>query len=270
MLLTVPVCLSSSEAFPLRVEKEARTYDSITADPQTGETDIFDKVVYSQVVRRRELSILNRVLDTVEAGTILEVGCGPGWLCKYLSNRGYSVIGLDVSRNMLTNARASAPHTRAFVVADTSNLPFAENSIGCVVSIGALHHLDVRKAFNSFSYVCPTGGMLIAFEPNRLNAVAGVGRWLFPTEAHTPNEKQFSPSELASITTDAGWQVIEQGTLIHLAFVVSRTFSKVLGNAGGSRGQVIAWIVDGLESFAESLIPLAQYGWIAYLVARKV
>lgn len=37
-------------------------------------------------------------------GTLVELGCGTGTLCKHISNAGYSVIGIDNSTDMLTIA----------------------------------------------------------------------------------------------------------------------------------------------------------------------
>lgn len=41
---------------------------------------------------------------SVNCGTLLDLGCGTGTLCKKMANAGYSVIGVDNSEDMLTIA----------------------------------------------------------------------------------------------------------------------------------------------------------------------
>ena len=49
---------------------------------------------------------------------VLDVGCGPGWTCHYLGKMGHTVLGLDVSEEMLKLARTRVdaepfpPHPR--------------------------------------------------------------------------------------------------------------------------------------------------------------
>ncbi|WTJ96905.1 class I SAM-dependent methyltransferase [Streptomyces sp. NBC_01537] len=60
--------------------------------------------------------------DTVsELGPVLDVGCGPGTVTAYLAERGLDVSGVDLSPDMIENARRLYPHCR-FSVASATDL----------------------------------------------------------------------------------------------------------------------------------------------------
>jgi SAM-dependent methyltransferase len=48
----------------------------------------------------------------IDAGLVVEIGCGSGRLARYLTELGYDVEGFDVSRTMIRIARAHAPRAR--------------------------------------------------------------------------------------------------------------------------------------------------------------
>lgn len=74
----------------------------------------FDKIAaeYVEEVSEKDLTsaILSKFCDFLPAsGKILDIGCGGGNDTKKLLDRGYSVLGLDFSEEMLKLARVNAP-----------------------------------------------------------------------------------------------------------------------------------------------------------------
>lgn len=58
-------------------------------------------------------AVLVDFIDSLRpAGTILDLGCGPGSVALALAKRGRDVIGLDASEEMLTAARAAAARSQ--------------------------------------------------------------------------------------------------------------------------------------------------------------
>ena len=57
-----------------------------------------------------------------EQGVLVDVGCGPGQIARYLADRGAHVFGLDLSHRMLLEAQRLNPGI-AFVEGDMLALP---------------------------------------------------------------------------------------------------------------------------------------------------
>jgi predicted TPR repeat methyltransferase len=69
----------------------------------------------------------------------MDLGCGMGVHLAMLGSLGWSVIGVDLSTNLLRRARTRGS---LLVPADVRNLPIASESMECCVSVLALPDLD--------------------------------------------------------------------------------------------------------------------------------
>lgn len=68
---------------------------------------------------------------------ILDLGCGPGKLTRELANRGASVLGVDASEEMLSEARCAYPELE-FAHGRAEALPYA-NEFDAIFSNATLH-----------------------------------------------------------------------------------------------------------------------------------
>lgn len=95
----------------------------------------------------------------VEAGmSVLDVGCGPGYVSAAAAERGAKPIGLDFSAEMVGIARKMFPHIE-FREGDAQKLPFKENSFDRVVANFAMLHLaEPERAFVEAVRVLKPGG----------------------------------------------------------------------------------------------------------------
>ncbi|WP_253737019.1 class I SAM-dependent methyltransferase [Halohasta salina] len=79
----------------------------------------------------------------------LDFGCGNGRHAQALAEAGADVVGLDVSRGLLAEARQRAAE-RGFEVdlvhGDAARLPFGDDRFSQVVYVATLHHLPTRDA----------------------------------------------------------------------------------------------------------------------------
>lgn len=124
---------------------------------------------------------------------VLDYGCGPGYLTKYLIEHGAaSVTGIDVSDGEIEQARERAEQegvqdrTR-FMVADAHATDFADDSFDLIVGDSILHHLDMRIALAELRRILRPGGRAVFMEPLWHNPILRIGRALTPT-ARTPDE----------------------------------------------------------------------------------
>ena len=92
-------------------------------------------------------------------GEILSVGCGPAMIESALSERGFRVTGLDVSREALD----CAPDGVRTVAARAEDMPFPESSFDAVIYVASLQFIDdYRKAIERTTRVLrPEGALLV-------------------------------------------------------------------------------------------------------------
>jgi len=95
----------------------------------------------------------------VESGmTVLDVGCGPGYVSAAAVERGARAIGLDFSSEMLAIARDKFPGIE-FREGDAQNLPFADRTFDRVLANFSLLHLaDPERACAEACRVLKSGG----------------------------------------------------------------------------------------------------------------
>jgi ubiquinone/menaquinone biosynthesis C-methylase UbiE len=81
----------------------------------------------------------------------LDVGCGNGRHAELLAERAASVVGVDLSRELLREA-ATRARERGFdeavdlVHGDAAALPVADDAVGLATYVATLHHLSPRAA----------------------------------------------------------------------------------------------------------------------------
>jgi SAM-dependent methyltransferase len=96
------------------------------------------------------------------AGRIVDIGCGPGHVSRYLAARGATVEGLDLSPEMIEVAAASQPGL-AFRVGDMFALPYPDASLAGVVAFYAIVHLradELGPPCRELARVVAPGGLV--------------------------------------------------------------------------------------------------------------
>ncbi|PZF80081.1 class I SAM-dependent methyltransferase [Jiangella anatolica] len=109
--------------------------------------------------------IVRSLLDELPTGVAVDAACGTGRHASYLAERGFSVVGVDVSPEMLAVARSKVP-AGAFVQGDLAALPLPDDGADLVVCALALSHVpDLKPVFAEFARVLRPGGSLVVSDP---------------------------------------------------------------------------------------------------------
>lgn len=106
---------------------------------------------YSQMLRSQkglqgagEWSELEKLLPSFAGKTVLDLGCGYGWHCKYAADHGAaSVLGTDISQKMIGTAqRINAAPQIAYRRIAMEDLEFSAQSFDVILSSLAFHYIE--------------------------------------------------------------------------------------------------------------------------------
>ena len=101
---------------------------------------------------------------------ILDVGCGAGFFSVLLAKEGHQVTGIDLTPDMIKNARLLAEEEKVsceFQVMDAENPEFQEETFDVVISRNLTWTLPhVQHAYQEWIRVLKKGGILLNFDAN--------------------------------------------------------------------------------------------------------
>lgn len=134
----------------------------------------------------------------LEAGRLaLELGCGTAVFLERVARTGATILGLDLSRELLAGARerlGTAANVR-LARGNAEQLPCRDAGFDAVYGSSILHHLDLDAALAEAFRVLRPGGRVAFAEPNILNPQVAV-MFHFGLSKHyfgvSPDEMAFS------------------------------------------------------------------------------
>jgi SAM-dependent methyltransferase len=129
------------------------------------------------------------VLANLDGGErVLDVGCGVGWFCEALVERGVAVTGVDVSGAAVRRARARVSGVE-FAVCGEDVLPFADGVFDVAWMGEVLEHVrDGLGMLGEVARVLEPGGLLVGSVPDH-----GWARRLWLGLSRRAFEAEFEP-----------------------------------------------------------------------------
>jgi len=134
-----------------------------------------------------EWPALQSLLPDLKGARVLDLGCGFGWFCRWAAQNGAaSILGIDVSANML--ARASAETRDAAVAYRRDDLEVVElepDAYNLVYSSLALHYIEnlPRLMEQVYGSLKPGGAFVCSIEHPIYTASAAPG-WVQHPDGH--------------------------------------------------------------------------------------
>jgi 2-polyprenyl-6-hydroxyphenyl methylase/3-demethylubiquinone-9 3-methyltransferase len=147
--------------------------------------------------------------------SVLDLGCGGGFMTEPLAERGANVIGVDPSEPAIAAAREHAKAAGLVIdyrVGTAEAIPLPDSSIDCVVIVDVLEHVtDPAAVIADINRVLKPSGLLLYDTLNRTRLAAFAFVFLGedvlrigPQGTHDP-AKFITPKELLAMLRDGGF-----------------------------------------------------------------
>lgn len=128
-----------------------------------------------------EWPVLRAMLPPLAGRRVVDLGCGFGWFARFAREQGAaSVLGIDVSENMIAQARRDTDDDRiVYRVADLETLDLPEASFDLAYSSLAFHYVaDFARLADALANALVPGGDLVFSIEHPIFMAAANPRWI--------------------------------------------------------------------------------------------
>jgi SAM-dependent methyltransferase len=153
-------------------------------------------------------NLLQRFVESVPAGPVCDIGCGPGHVAAYLASLGADAMGIDLSPGMIAEAKSRYPSI-SFQVGDMLDLKMDAGFLSGIVAFYSIIHLNrdlLQTAFGEMNRVLRSGALLlVSFHEGR-------GELHEDKVLDTPVSFDctlFEPGEVALAMEKTGFSIVE-------------------------------------------------------------
>lgn len=199
----------------------------------------YDNSFDGKFVRSMYQEILNRV-KVIPGDSILDLGCGNGNVIALLqSNLTASVryYGLDISANMIEEAKRRLGEQVSLQVGDVLHLPYEDQKFDLIICNASFHHyLNPQKAVNEMKRVLKKDGIIILGDPTlRGKLLVLILNW-FMKFSRSGDAKIWHKQEIIGLFTNNGfqvenWQYINHQTFMFNAILKETERTSLLSNS---------------------------------------
>lgn len=141
-------------------------------------------------------------------GAVCELGCGPGHVARYLQEQGVSMCGIDLSAQMLAQARRLTPGIE-FTQGDMTALDVPDESWAGIVAFYSIIHIprsQVVATLREWRRVLrPSGHLLLSFHLG--GETVHLDEWW--ERKVSVDFHFFGPDEMAGYLKSAGFEIRE-------------------------------------------------------------
>jgi len=133
-----------------RYDSTAQIYDMRYAEEQTAKIEVALEIMGSLKLERNSL--------------VLDMGCGTGLLFNYVADKAGMVVGLDISRKILAEAKRRSEKFRNvhLVLADADHAPFKDSIFSHVFAITLIQNMpNPEKTLAEARRVAVEGAVIV-------------------------------------------------------------------------------------------------------------
>lgn len=154
--------------------------------------------------------------ETDNAIRVLDLGCGDGATGLFMSSMfpGFSITGIDISKESIEIAKKRQIPRTEFLWYDGDHIPFPDNSFQIIFIAGVLHHVPVSKRealIKEVGRVLQKSGRLYLFEHNPYNPLT---KYLVNTCVFDKGVQLLNAKESQTLLRKAGLKILDKRYVI--------------------------------------------------------
>jgi SAM-dependent methyltransferase len=215
------------------------------------EQEVAEDIAKDDYWAQTRQSILDAWVDDCDPDSILDVGCGSGYLANHLGADSSLVAGIDIDATSVSLA-ADRPNVDLAAVGDAEASPFRANTFDCILLGDVMEHFEQpRSLLEECRRSLRSDGTLIISVP--------AFRWLWgPHDEHNEHADRYAAARLDTIVDQAGLSLDEHRYTnffpLPAYFVMQRVLkSGVPSGARGGHGTAVERIKGALIALERAI-----------------
>lgn len=193
-----------------------------------GQSKIYDETntaYYSKYPKISCKDVAERLKNT-EFQTMLDVGCGTGYLIDILQKqRAADYHGLDLSPEMLKVAKSKLSDSVVLTEGYSDKLPYQDNTFDVVTCIQSFHHYPKpEKAMTEAYRVLKPGGLYILSDTGMGNYpkfIYGIYNKLIVKHLNTGDYAAYSKNDIQSMMRASGFKIKDAEDITKFIYTVT-------------------------------------------------
>ncbi len=131
---------------------------------ESGYNRIYRKYHAKRTLKSNKRMLVDLVKYLPKNSKVLDAGCGAGYpVAKFLVDKKFDVVGIDISKNMLQLAKRIVPKAK-FCKMDMAKMKFPKNSFNAITCFYSIIHVPRKshpKIIRKFYSILKPKGMLL-------------------------------------------------------------------------------------------------------------
>ncbi|MFH1622836.1 MAG: class I SAM-dependent methyltransferase [Candidatus Omnitrophota bacterium] len=221
-----------------------------------------------------------KFLKPTASDVILDLGCGIGYYCEFLSNFGSKVFGVDIDQEASYIAQQFCPDVD-FSICSATDLPFKENSFDKIICTDSLEHVeDDYRAINEIYRVTKPGGLVLLTIPCNEGVFGSFTKNIAHEKSHGYErhvKEGYSFKDIVSLCEHSGFKLLNHAyTLTFFAelFMALSKLIYLLINKGKFKGQSELITLSNNRFFYELvkllLLPVLIIGQVEDILLSRI